>query len=66
MNGEPTMDQIDDYNNNESAEKRTTIRLVILGLIAVGVVYAGIKFTFSDVDDYVGTQDNPGIAAIKH
>ncbi|MEA1914477.1 MAG: hypothetical protein U9N30_04080 [Campylobacterota bacterium] len=65
MNGEPTMDQIDDYNNNESPEKRRLVRLVIFGILAVGVVYAGFKFSYSNVEDYVGTQQRPGINTAK-
>ena len=35
---EPTNEQIDDYNNNESPEKRKTVRIIIATLILVGVV----------------------------
>lgn len=40
---EPTLDQIEDYNGNESREKRNTVNLVIAGLFALGLVYASVK-----------------------
>lgn len=65
MNGEPSLDQIDDYNNNESPEKRRTIWMVIIGLIVVGIIYSAIKISFDSVDDYTGTPQNPGINTAK-
>lgn len=44
---EPTLDQIEDYNGNESAEKRITVNLIIAGLFLVGFIYAGVK-NYSD------------------
>ena len=38
LTGEPTNQQIDDYDNNESPEKRETVRIIIATLILVGVV----------------------------
>jgi len=38
LTGEPTNEQIDDYNNNESPEKKMTVRIIIAMLIFVGVV----------------------------
>ena len=37
LTGEPTMNQIDDYNNNESPEKRKTINLIIGTLLFIGI-----------------------------
>ncbi len=65
MNGEPTMDQIDDYNGNESAQKKQTIRLVMLGLVVVAALYGIAKFSFNSVDDYIGTPSNPGLMPLK-
>jgi hypothetical protein len=65
MNGEPTMDQIDDYNGNESAQKKQTVRLVILGLIVVSAIYGAVKFNFNSVDDYIGTPQKPGLMPSK-
>lgn len=62
---EPTLEQIEDYNGNESAEKSRTIKMVILGLLIVGGIYAALKIAFNDVSDYVGTKENPGISTTK-
>lgn len=43
MNQEPRLEEIEDYNNQESKEKRRTINIVIIGLIAVGIVYTLLK-----------------------
>ena len=61
MNTEPTLDQIDDYNGNESPKKRKTVRLIVLFLIVVGIAYSITKYNNSQESDYIGTQDNPGI-----
>lgn len=63
MNNEPTLDQIDDYNGNESPKKRNTIRLVVLLLIILGVFYSISNSNRSDVvkSEYIGTTENPGI-----
>jgi len=55
------MDYIDDYNNQESIQKRKTIRLVILGLVLFAGVFSYIKMTHETVSDYIGTPDSPGI-----
>ncbi|MCG3680330.1 hypothetical protein [Aliarcobacter butzleri] len=36
--GEPTLEKIDDYNGNESKQKRNVIRLVIVLLLVFGAV----------------------------
>ncbi|MDN5126097.1 hypothetical protein PJV95_07600 [Aliarcobacter butzleri] len=36
--GEPTLEKIDDYNGNESKQKRSVIRLVIVLLLVFGAV----------------------------
>jgi len=61
LEGEPTMAQIDDYNGNESPEKKQTVRLIIIGLLVLGMVYGLVKYNFSTANDYVGTPENPGI-----
>jgi len=67
LQGEPSLEQIDDYDNNETPEKRKTVRLVVIGiLIIVGVIYALVKYNFSMPSDYIGTPDNPGINTAKH
>ncbi len=61
MNIEPSLDQIDDYNNNESPQKRRTVRLVIIGILVVGAVFSFIKYKSDNVNDYIGTPEKPGI-----
>ncbi|MGB3750863.1 MAG: hypothetical protein WA945_04800 [Arcobacteraceae bacterium] len=61
MKNEPTLEQIDDYNNNESPQKRRTVRLVVLFLLVVGIAYSIVKYNYSVEDDYIGTENTPGI-----
>jgi len=61
MNDEPTLDQIDDYNNNESPQKRRTVRLVVLFLVVVGIAYGIVKYNNMQESDYIGTENQPGI-----
>ena len=65
LEGEPSLDQIDDYNNSESPEKRRTVRLIIIGILVVGAIYTLVKYNFSTPSDYIGTEDNPGITTSK-
>jgi len=66
LTGEPSLDQIDDYNNNETPEKRRTVRLIIIGLLLFSGIYGYLKFANSSISDYVGTQENPGITIAPH
>ncbi|MEA2018352.1 MAG: hypothetical protein U9N59_07880 [Campylobacterota bacterium] len=66
MENEPTLEQIEDYNDNESPQKRKTVKLVVLFCIVVAVTYGYFKFTYSSTDEYVGTKENPGINIIKN
>jgi hypothetical protein len=61
MNSEPTLETIDDYDGKESNSKKRIVKIVVLSLFVMGVIYAGIKYQYNSVDDYVGTQDKPGI-----
>jgi len=61
LKGEPTMDQIDDYDGNENPKKRQIVRLIIIGLLALSMVYGLVKYSFSTPNDYIGTPANPGI-----
>jgi len=61
MDNEPSLEQIEDYNDKESKEKRNTVKLVVLLCILVGIVFAVIKYNYQDVEEYVGTPDKPGI-----
>ena len=64
-NGEPSLDKIDDYNGNESKQKRNIVRLVVVFCIAVGVLMTYLK-TSSVEKDYVGTQEQTGINTTKN
>ena len=65
MKNEPTLGKIDDYNNNESPEKRKTVRLVVLFCIIVGIVYSIAKYSNNSESDYIGTVEQPGISIIN-
>lgn len=62
---ELSMDKIEDYNDNESSSKRKTVRLVIIGCLLVGAVLVFLKLNNNQVNDYVGTEQNPGINTNK-
>jgi len=51
MINEPTLEEIEDFDNTESLETRSIIKMVITGLFIVGAVYTGVKMYFSDVSD---------------
>lgn len=40
---EPTLRDIEDYNNNESLQKRWTVNFVVLALFIAATVYGGFK-----------------------
>ena len=63
---EPTMDNIDDYNGNESKSKKRTINIIIVSLLSIGIILAIIKSTNTiPTKDYVGTEQHPGILIQK-
>lgn len=62
---ELSMDKIEDYNDNESPSKRRTVKLVIVGCLIAGAILAFIKLNNNQVNDYVGTEQNPGINTSK-
>jgi hypothetical protein len=62
--GEPSLEKIDDYNGNESKQKRNTIRLVVILLLIVGGIFAYLKST-SIPTDYVGTQEQSNVDSNK-
>lgn len=63
-NKEPNLNDIEDYNNKESKQKRKTVKLVIVICLVVGAFFAYLKST-SAPDDYIGTPENPGITMDK-
>lgn len=64
LNDEPSLDKIDDYNGKESKQKRNTVRLIVILCLVVGAVFVYLKNT-SNVDDYIGTPEQPGINTTK-
>jgi hypothetical protein len=61
LDNEPSLSQIDDYNGNESKEKRSTVNKVIILCLAVGAILVALKLAYNNPGDYVGTPENPGI-----
>ena len=41
--GEPSLNKIDDYNGNESKQKRNIVRLVVIFCLVVGGVFTYFK-----------------------
>ncbi|AXK48315.1 hypothetical protein CRU87_00555 [Aliarcobacter trophiarum LMG 25534] len=46
--GEPSLEKIDDYNGNESKQKRNTVRLIVLILLVIGAIFAYLKQPYND------------------
>jgi multidrug resistance efflux pump len=40
---EPRLEDIEDYNDKESSEKRKTVKIVIMLLLMCGIFYAVVK-----------------------
>ena len=53
-NAEPTLERIEDYNGEESSEKRLTIWIVILSGLLIGAVY-GMLQSSSTVSNAITT-----------
>ena len=64
FNNEPSNDKIEDYNGNESKEKRNIVRLVVIVCLVAGGIFAYLNMN-SMPKDYVGTQEHPGINTSK-
>ena len=41
--GEPSLNKIDDYNGNESKQKRNIVRLVVIFCLVVGGIFTYFK-----------------------
>ena len=65
IDDELSLNKIDDYNGNESKEKKRTVLYVVIFCLVVGAIFAVIKST-NQVDDYVGTKEAPGISTTKN
>ncbi len=61
LHNEPSLSQIDDYNGNESKEKRSTVNKVIILCLIAGAILVALKLAYNNPGDYVGTPENPGI-----
>jgi hypothetical protein len=57
---EPTLEKIEDYNGQESTEKRLTIWIVVLSGLLIGAVY-GIVMSNSTVSDSLVPKETTGI-----
>lgn len=64
MDDELSLNKIDDYNGTETKEKRNTVKLVVIFCLIVGAIFSYLKYS-SDVEDYIGTQESPGISTTK-
>jgi len=53
-NAEPTLDTIEDYDGQESKEKRMTVWIVILSGLLIGAVYGIMKLNSSVSDEIPG------------
>lgn len=58
--GEPSLEKIDDYNGNESKQKRNTVRFVIIFCLLVGGIFAYMKNN-STSNDQINIQEQTGI-----
>ena len=66
MKNEPTVEDIEDYNDNESPQKRKTVKIVIAVCLIIGAIFAIIKYNYNTNDDYVGSPEKPGINTTKN
>jgi len=57
---EPSLENIEDYNGQESNEKRLTVYIVILSGLLIGAIY-GIIASNTSVSDVLVTKDTTGI-----
>ncbi|MCF6244319.1 MAG: hypothetical protein L3J43_04730 [Sulfurovum sp.] len=57
---EPTLEQLEDYNGNESKEKRLTVYIVILSGLLIGAIY-GLIASNTTVSDEIVTSTQTGI-----
>jgi len=52
--------------SDTAAQKRKSIRLIILGLLVFAGILSYVKVTNNTVSDYIGTPENPGIQTLPH
>ncbi len=56
--GEPSLEKIDDYNGNESKQKRNTVRFVVIFCLIVGGLVAYLKSTPVITEPAVNQEQN--------
>jgi hypothetical protein len=66
MKNEPTLEDIEDYKDNESPQKRKTVKIVVAICLIVGAILAILKYNYNSNDDYVGSPEKPGINTTKN
>ncbi|MCI4399090.1 MAG: hypothetical protein JHC37_00870 [Campylobacteraceae bacterium] len=42
---EPSLEKLDDYNGNESPQKRRTIWLVVIAALIIGAIFASFEMS---------------------
>ena len=60
-NHEPSLNDIDDYTNKESKDKRRTVLYVVGICLLIGAVFALSRGYFNHVDDELTTKHETGI-----
>jgi len=60
MMTEPSLETIEDYNGQESNEKRLTVWIVVLSGLLIGAIY-GIIASNTNVSDVIVKNDQTGI-----
>ena len=58
--GEPSLEKIDDYNGNESKQKRNTVRFVIVFCLIVGGIFTYMKSNTAS-NTQINIQEQTGI-----
>ena len=57
---EPTLETIDDYDGNETLEKRRTVWFIIIAGVVIAVAY-GVWVSQTSVSDSIADQNKTGI-----
>ena len=57
---EPSLENIEDYDGQESNEKRLTVYIVILSGLLIGAIY-GMIASNTSVSDVLATKDTTGM-----
>ena len=61
QNIEPSLETIEDYNGEESREKRLTIWIVVLSGLLIGAIYVIVQANTSVGDELVFEKERSGI-----